>query len=137
MRLTQEQKRRIVIVYHQTHLVDTVKEIFTKEQRREIYLKIADRFRKTPDYTKFMAKKSNKSEYLCDNLVLEVLRITGYSFIGRYEFSEVFPIFFPEFVLFKPERKDQENPLGWWVDDTDEGLAIRGDVMELCAEMCK
>lgn len=137
MRLTKEQKRRIIIVVHQTELVDTVKEVFTKEQRREIYLRIGDIFRKNPDYDKFMKNKKLFSEFLCDNFYQELYNITGYNFLKRLlRFQDIFPIFFPEFVLFKPAR-EVDGQIGWWEDDSDEGLAIRADVMTLCAEMCK
>lgn len=135
MRLTKEQKRRIVIVKYQTELVDTVKEVFTKEQRREVYLRIADIFRKNPDYDKFMSNKKLFSEFLCDNFMEQLFIVTGYIF-WDLNFHQVFPIFFPEFVLFKPKKKSNMH-LGWWKDDSDEGLAIRADVMTLCAEMCK
>lgn len=132
MRLNREQKRRIVILRYETSLVDTIDSVLTNEQRREIYLKIANRFRKNPDYKKFMANKRLRSEYLCDNLAIEFHKVSGYLF-GNFYIAKYLKVLFPEFELFRPKKI---KGLGWW-EESDKGLAIRADVMELCAEMCK
>lgn len=90
-----------------------------KKQRREIYLKVAEKMMVKNNWWGLcysLQEHINKNKEPDTNQIMEL---------------------FPEFVLFKPEGNEWGN--AWWYNgiNWDEAFYPRLDCMLLCAEMCK
>lgn len=89
---------------------------YTKEQRREIYLKAADRL------------QDSWSCFACDalNNIIQVGDLV--------DFKDIIKSDLPEFYLFKPKRYYDSFVESWWKHGDKEP---RINCLLLCAEMCR
>lgn len=86
-------------------------EALTKKQRREIYLKVAERV------------INRDGAGLCHLVTAPI----------RERFDTALSLY-PELALFKPNRIEDTSNNRWWMNDDDGSRII---CMLLCAEMCK